>query len=113
MKEEGFSGPPPTFWNGHIIIFLPMEVFPIQVKWRGEEGPEGLLQVANCSLEKPFLYQVAQNDVENGYCDGSEDKYCMTINEPLILNQVVCCNDGCKYYHTSSENGNYHVETNQ
>ena len=55
MKEEGFFGSSPALGDGHLIIYLPVEVFPIQVKWRGEEGPESLLQVAYSPLKEPHV----------------------------------------------------------
>ena len=53
--EKGVPGPPPTFWNGHLIVLLNVKEVPVQKEWRGQEGPEGLFQVALCSLQKFLL----------------------------------------------------------
>ena len=50
MIEKAIPCPPPTLWNGHLVVLLNVKEVPVQKEWRGQEGPEGLLQVALCSF---------------------------------------------------------------
>ena len=69
VTEEGVPGPPPAFWNGHLVFLLNVKKVPVQEEWRGEEGPEGLLHVSPCSLQESLLDDKASQDVEKENCN--------------------------------------------
>ena len=87
MPKKGVPRPPPAFWNGHVLVLLPVKEVPVQSDWRGQERPEGLLEVAPRSIEESPLDQEREENVEEGDCQGGECEYQMGIAD-LSFNSV-------------------------